>query len=104
MLDKPPYDGVTSFTHVFYIGSVPNVFVVHPSLPVKDMKELIAFIRAQKDAVNYGSGGIGSCVSGLAHRGQYGDGLLSAVSEWKNGSRWPNAWPASARTPATRSC
>ena len=60
MLEKPPYDGVTSFTHVFYIGSVPNIFVVHPSLPVKSVKELISFIRARKEAVNYGSGGIGS--------------------------------------------
>jgi tripartite-type tricarboxylate transporter receptor subunit TctC len=60
MLDKPPYDGVTSFTHVFYIGSVPSVFVVHPSVPAKSMKELIVFIRNRKDPVNYGSGGIGS--------------------------------------------
>jgi len=60
MLEKPTYDGVTSFTHMFYIGSVPNLFVVHPSVPAKNMKELVAFIRGQKDAVNYGSGGIGS--------------------------------------------
>ncbi len=60
MLEKPIYDGVTSFTHVFYIGSVPNIFVVHPSVPVKSLKELISFIRGRKDAVNYGSGGIGS--------------------------------------------
>lgn len=60
MLDKPSYDGVTSFTHMFYIGSVPNIFVVHPSVPAKSMRELIDFIRGQKSAVNYGSGGIGS--------------------------------------------
>ncbi len=60
MLDKPSYDGIKSFTHVFYIGSVPNLFVVHPSLPVKSMKELVGFLRTQKQAVNYGSGGIGS--------------------------------------------
>jgi len=30
MLDKPPYDGVASFAHVFYIGSVPNIFIVPP--------------------------------------------------------------------------
>ena len=60
MLEKPTYDGVTSFTHMFYIGSVPNIFVVHPSVPARNMKELVTFIRGQKDAVNYGSGGIGS--------------------------------------------
>jgi len=60
MLEKPTYDGVTAFTHMFYIGSVPNIFIVHPSMPVKSMKELIAFLRSQKSPVNYGSGGIGS--------------------------------------------
>lgn len=60
MMDKPPYEGVSSFTHMFYIGSVPNIFVVHPSMPVKSMKELVSFLRTTKNAVNYGSGGIGS--------------------------------------------
>jgi tripartite-type tricarboxylate transporter receptor subunit TctC len=60
MLEKPTYDGANGFTHMFYIGSVPNIFVVHPSVPAKNMKELVTFIRGQKDAINYGSGGIGS--------------------------------------------
>lgn len=60
MMDKPPYDPVKSFTHVAYIGSVPNVFVVHPSVPAKTMPELIKWINAQSKPVNYGSGGVGS--------------------------------------------
>jgi tripartite-type tricarboxylate transporter receptor subunit TctC len=60
MLATPTYDPVKSFTHVSYIGSVPNVFVVHPSVPAKNMAELIAWIKAQTNPVNYGSGGIGS--------------------------------------------
>ena len=60
MQDEPRYDPVKSFTHVSYIGSVANVVVVHPSVPAKTMAELIAWIRAQPNPVNYGSGGIGS--------------------------------------------
>ena len=37
MQDQPRYDPVKAFTHVSYIGSVANVFVVHPSVPAKNM-------------------------------------------------------------------
>src|SRR3982751_6809887 len=60
MQDNPSYDPVKAFTHVAYIGSVANVFVVHPSVPAKNMAELIAWIKAERSPVNYGSGGIGS--------------------------------------------
>jgi tripartite-type tricarboxylate transporter receptor subunit TctC len=60
MQDQPRYDPVKSFTYVSYIGSVANVFVVHPSVPAKNMAELLAWIKAQPNPVNYGSGGIGS--------------------------------------------
>ena len=60
MQDQPRYDPVKSFTHIAYIGSVANVFVVHPSVPAKNLGELVAWIKAQPVPVNYGSGGIGS--------------------------------------------
>ena len=60
MLEKPTYDPAKAFTHVFYIGSVPNIFVLHPSVPAKSMKELIAYLRNPPKPMNYGSGGIGS--------------------------------------------
>jgi tripartite-type tricarboxylate transporter receptor subunit TctC len=60
MQDQPRYDPVKSFSHIAYIGSVANVFVVHPSVPAKSMGELIGWIKAQANPVNYGSGGIGS--------------------------------------------
>jgi tripartite-type tricarboxylate transporter receptor subunit TctC len=60
MQDKPRYDPVKSFTHVVYIGSVANVFVVHPTVPANDFGELIRWIKSQPNPVNYGSGGIGS--------------------------------------------
>ena len=60
MMDNAPYDPVKSFTHIAHIGSVPNVFVVHPSVPAKTMPELVKWINAQTTPVNYGSGGMGS--------------------------------------------
>jgi tripartite-type tricarboxylate transporter receptor subunit TctC len=60
MQDQPRYDPVTSFTHVSYIGSVANVIVVHPSVPAKTLRELVGWIKAEPNPVNYGSGGIGS--------------------------------------------
>ncbi len=60
MLATPTYDPVKSFTHIAYIGSVPNVFVLHPSVPAKNFGELISWMKAQQNPVNYGSGGIGS--------------------------------------------
>ena len=60
MLTTPTYDPMKNFSHVCYIGSVANVFVVHPSVPAKNLAELIAWIRAEANPVNYGSGGVGS--------------------------------------------
>jgi tripartite-type tricarboxylate transporter receptor subunit TctC len=60
MLDPMPYDPVKSFTHIAYIGSVPNVFVIHPSVPAKSLAEFVAWAKQQKAPINFGSGGIGS--------------------------------------------
>jgi len=60
MLTPAPYDPIKSFSHVALVATVPDVVMVHPSVPVKNLPELVAWIKAQKDPVNYGSGGIGS--------------------------------------------
>ncbi len=60
MQDQPRYDPVAGFTHGSYIGSVANVFVVHPSVPATSLRELVGWIKQQPNPVNYGSGGIGS--------------------------------------------
>lgn len=60
MITPPPYDSLKNFTHVSLIATVPDVVMVHPSVPAKNMKELVAWIQAQKNPVNFGSGGIGS--------------------------------------------
>lgn len=73
MLDKSPYDPIKNFTHVAYIGSVPNVFVVNPSVPARTLPELVNWIKAQTRPVNYGSGGVGSIghIVGEIFKNQY---------------------------------
>jgi tripartite-type tricarboxylate transporter receptor subunit TctC len=55
-----PYDPIKSFQAVAWVARVPNVLVVHPSVPVKTLKELVAYAKANPGKVNYGSGGNGS--------------------------------------------
>ncbi len=55
-----PYDPVKSFTPVAWMANVPNVLVVHPSVPARTVKELIALAKARPGQLNYSSGGNGS--------------------------------------------
>jgi tripartite-type tricarboxylate transporter receptor subunit TctC len=57
---KLPYDPLKDFAPVMQIGSAPNVLVVHPSLPAKSVKELIALARAQPGRIDFASSGNGS--------------------------------------------
>ena len=60
LMDKPSYDPIKSFQHLAYVGDVPTVLVVHPSLPVTDFGGFLAWAKAQKDPVPFGSGGAAS--------------------------------------------
>lgn len=55
-----PYDAVKSFTPVSLIAWTPLVLVVHPSLPVKSVPELVALAKARPGQIYYGSAGSGS--------------------------------------------
>ena len=57
---KLSYDPVRDFAPVSMVALVPNVLVVHPALPVKNVTELIAYAKANPDKLNYSSGGNGS--------------------------------------------
>ncbi len=58
-LRKASYDPVKDFSPVTLAVTSPNILVVHPSLPVKSVKELIALIRARPGALNYATSGVG---------------------------------------------
>lgn len=57
---KMPYDPVKDFAPVSLLVNVPNVIVVHPSLNVKTVAELIALLKANPDKYDYASSGIGT--------------------------------------------
>lgn len=60
LYQKLPYDSVRDFAPVTMAATIPVVLVVHPSLPVKSVKELIALAKAHPGQLNYASGGTGS--------------------------------------------
>ena len=60
LYSKLPYDPIKDFAPVTLITSVPNVLVVHPSLPVKTVKDLIALAKARPGQLNFASGSTGS--------------------------------------------
>jgi tripartite-type tricarboxylate transporter receptor subunit TctC len=57
---KLPYDPIRDFAPVTLAAWIPLVLVVHSSLPVKSVQELIAFAKARPGELNYASGGNGS--------------------------------------------
>ncbi|MBX6318044.1 tripartite tricarboxylate transporter substrate binding protein [Pigmentiphaga sp.] len=57
---KLPYDPINAFDAVAWVARVPNVLVVHPSVPAKSLQELVAYAKANPTALTYGSGGNGS--------------------------------------------
>jgi len=57
---KPLYDALRDFSPVIVIAQAPNVLVAHPSLPVRSVKELIAFAKSRPGEINYASNGSGT--------------------------------------------
>ena len=57
---KVGFDGLRDFAPVALLATIPNVVIVHPSVPAKNMRELIRLARSNPSKVAYGSGGFGS--------------------------------------------
>lgn len=55
-----PYDPVADFAPVTLVTTVPNVLVVHPSLPAQSVRQLIALAKARPDPLHFASGSTGS--------------------------------------------
>ncbi|HTE13574.1 MAG TPA: tripartite tricarboxylate transporter substrate-binding protein, partial [Burkholderiales bacterium] len=71
---KLPFDALKDFATVVLIATQPSVLVTHPSLPVKNVKDLVALARARPGQLNYASSGTGTAghlagelFKGLAH-------------------------------------
>ena len=57
---KLPYDVTRDYVPVLYAAAIRNSLEVHPSLPVKSVRELVALAKARPGQLNYASGGVGS--------------------------------------------
>jgi tripartite-type tricarboxylate transporter receptor subunit TctC len=57
---KLPYDPVRDFAPVTLAITVPNLFLAHPSLPVRSMKDLVALAKARPGEINFASAGYGT--------------------------------------------
>ena len=56
----PPYDPVKDFSPITLVATSPQVLALHPSVPAKTVKELIAVAKARPGQINYASTGVGS--------------------------------------------
>jgi len=74
--DRSPYDPIRDFAPVSITTMTPNFFLVHPSMPIKNMKEYIAYVKANPGKVNFGTSGNG----GINHlAGAWMHGLIGAT-------------------------
>ncbi|MGZ8203531.1 MAG: Bug family tripartite tricarboxylate transporter substrate binding protein, partial [Burkholderiales bacterium] len=59
---KLPYDHIRDFAPISMVGTTPNILVVHPSMPVRTIKEFVALAKANPGKINYGSSGVGTAL------------------------------------------
>lgn len=59
---KMPFDSVADITPISVIGATPFVLVVNPKVPAKNVRELVAFLKARPGAYNYASSGNGTII------------------------------------------
>jgi len=60
IFDKLPYDPIKDFKPISLLAKVPSLYVVHPDVPAKDLKEFVSLAKAKPGQLNYGSAGNGS--------------------------------------------
>lgn len=60
IFDKLPYDANKDFRPISLLAKVPSLYLVHPDLPVKNLKEFVALAKSKPGKLNYGSAGNGS--------------------------------------------
>lgn len=60
LLNRVPYDAMRDFAPVSLMTSSPSLITVHPSVPVRSVKELIALARAKPGVLNYSTAGVGT--------------------------------------------
>jgi len=61
-LQKLPYDPIRDFAAITHVANVPNVLVLSPALPAKDVKEFVALAKSRPGQLNFASSGVGTIV------------------------------------------
>ncbi len=85
-LKKLPYDPIVDFQPITQVArAFGQVLVVHPAMPVKSVKELIALAKARKDRLNYASAGIGNATHIAAELFMAGAGIGMVHITYKGG-------------------
>ncbi len=80
---KVPYDAIKDFTPVAMVGGTRNMLVVHPRLPVNDLKGFIQYAKAKADKVTFGAGGIGTLNHLLIEQLKGAAGFDAVVVQYK---------------------
>ena len=60
MYAKLPYDSLRDYVPISHTAAITNCLIVHPSLPTRSVKELVALAKSRPKQINYASGGVGS--------------------------------------------
>jgi tripartite-type tricarboxylate transporter receptor subunit TctC len=60
LISRVPYDAIRDFGPISHVTSSPSLVTVHPSLPVRSVKELIALAKARPGQLNYSAAGVGT--------------------------------------------
>ncbi len=72
---KLPYDPINDFTAISLIATTPFILIVHPSLPVKSVREMVALAKARPGQINYASAGTGTAAHLAAEMFRLGAGI-----------------------------
>jgi tripartite-type tricarboxylate transporter receptor subunit TctC len=79
------FNALTDFTPIVWVARGPYVIVVHPSLPVKSTRELVALAKAHPGQITYGSSGLGAIVHLTTALFEYKAGIKMTHVPYKGG-------------------
>ena len=80
---KVPYDPIKDFTPVAMVGGTRNMLVVHPSLPVSDLKGFVDYAKGKASKVTFGAGGIGTLNHLLIEQLKVAAGFDAVIVQYK---------------------
>jgi tripartite-type tricarboxylate transporter receptor subunit TctC len=80
---KVPYDAIKDFTPVAMVGGTRNMLVVHPSLPVSDLKGFVDYAKRKASKVTFGAGGIGTLNHLLIEQLKVAAGFDAVIAQYK---------------------